>query len=397
MSDKYFKAREEFEWKRNPQWPGIPQDDGNENKIYLVYAVIEDNPNEIGLRTTGNNVDEYIDWGDGTVDGPIGPSFQIVYHTYDYTTVTGPILQLEDGRNYKPVLIECKLALGPYYLFYIWFNNTSSHSGSNNILELVSYLGDGVTTSGPNETRIVNSSYTRSVLMEHFKVKTPNNNYLDEMFWYCKSLKKIELPNNYFHSGISTLQNFGRAASFYGHDFGDIEVVEVLQMEYSDSFKIGNLTIDASETNVNSMCIHSNNYSIGNFTATGATTTVYTFGGTVNNGCGSIGLIDTPALENASYMFRRSQMPEVVFTDCSNITTTTSMFYQCYAIQKLIMPGLIIGVDVNDSNLTADAIDDFFTSVGTASGAQTLDVSDNPGSSTCDTTIATAKGWTVIT
>ena len=394
MSDKYFKAREEFEWKRNPQWPGIPQDDGNGNKLYLIYAVIEDNPNEIGLRVNGDSV---VNWGDGNSETANTGTFVSVFHAYDYATVTGTILTLDDGRNYKNVLIDLTYVTSgtsPEYLFYIWYNSSSSFKSSNNILECVSYLGDGVSITGVGSARHIFGNYSNSTIVEHISIKTPNEGFTDLQFRYCKQLKKLELPDGFFHTGTSLNSTFW-AASLYGHNFGDIHVNRFNNaFRYIDNAQFGDIIVDSSMAND---FIHANNYSIKSITALNNTSGNYVFGGTVNNGANSIGLIDMPLLETPTNMFRRSQMPEVVFTDCSSITDTTSMFYQCYAIQKLIMPGLIIGVDVNYSNLTADAIDAFFTSVGTASGAQTLDVSDNPGSATCDTTIATTKGWTVIT
>ena len=37
-----------------------------------------------------------------------------------------------------------------------------------------------------------------------------------------------------------------------------------------------------------------------------------------------------------------------------------------------------------------------FTSLGTASGSQTITITGNPGSATCNTFIATSKGYTVV-
>lgn len=47
--------------------------------------------------------------------------------------------------------------------------------------------------------------------------------------------------------------------------------------------------------------------------------------------------------------------------------------------------------------LTAELINDFFTQLPTTTKTATLNVSGNPGAVTCDPTIATAKGYTVIT
>lgn len=49
-------------------------------------------------------------------------------------------------------------------------------------------------------------------------------------------------------------------------------------------------------------------------------------------------------------------------------------------------------------SLSADAINEVFENAGVAlNSSQTINVKDNPGSATCDPSIATAKGWQVIT
>lgn len=49
------------------------------------------------------------------------------------------------------------------------------------------------------------------------------------------------------------------------------------------------------------------------------------------------------------------------------------------------------------SGLTAETIDDVFTQLPATTKTATIDVRSNPGSATCDTSIATTKGYTVVT
>jgi len=53
------------------------------------------------------------------------------------------------------------------------------------------------------------------------------------------------------------------------------------------------------------------------------------------------------------------------------------------------------GSEFQNNSLSAAALNSFFTTLGNASGF--LDVSGNPGSATCNPTLATAKGYTVLT
>ncbi len=53
--------------------------------------------------------------------------------------------------------------------------------------------------------------------------------------------------------------------------------------------------------------------------------------------------------------------------------------------------------DMSTNALTATALNNMFTSLGTAHDYNSIDVHGNPGAATCDPTIATLKNWTVIT
>jgi hypothetical protein len=53
------------------------------------------------------------------------------------------------------------------------------------------------------------------------------------------------------------------------------------------------------------------------------------------------------------------------------------------------------GSTFQNNLLSASAINALFSGLGNAAGS--LNVSNNPGSATCNPTIATAKGYTVVT
>jgi hypothetical protein len=59
--------------------------------------------------------------------------------------------------------------------------------------------------------------------------------------------------------------------------------------------------------------------------------------------------------------------------------------------------GTSIAFNASGNNMSDTAIDSFFTDLPTALYTATLNFQNNTGSATCDPTIATAKGYTVIT
>jgi hypothetical protein len=89
-----------------------------------------------------------------------------------------------------------------------------------------------------------------------------------------------------------------------------------------------------------------------------------------------------------------SSIYEVEFNMAST-TTLGLMFQSIGSLQRFIATGLTRGITISNNLMSATELNNFFTSLGTASGAQTIVVTGNPGAATCDVTIATAKGFTV--
>ena len=167
----------------------------------------------------------------------------------------------------------------------------------------------------------------------------------------------------------------------------------------------------------------------------------------------TIPLLDTSSVTKMSYMFYScSSLTEIPPMDTSSVTNMNSMFLGCYSLTTVPLldtsnvtnmssmfsgcssltgiPALDMssatsvsgfagftgnnaskltsltsfkafgatrGWVMQGTQLNAAALNEVFTNLGTASGSQTLDVRDNPGSATCNPSIATAKGWTVLT
>lgn len=392
----YIKVVEQ-EWVRPSYWKLIPNDDNMGNKIYFTYAVIEGTHNEFGFRTgNGSNVD----WGDGTsgvVDGG-GSSLGYIYKTYDYNTISGDVYQLDDGRNYKPVLIECELTTyqgANSYYFYVQ-NGENFYMGSSNVLEIVSYIGTGEDApSTSNYLLQLFSTEIKMPLVQRLHMKSPSINTSSRNFQYMSNLKSVSLPSNVISASQNNSQLF-QYSNFNGYDFGDINGgLQVNMFRYSSGLVIGNIT--GSLPNGSLLFTYCSNYRVGDVTILDCTNAYYMFGISGNSGIKSIGLIDMPLVTDVRYIFRYGHLPEVVFTDCSNITQAEFMFEGCVNINKVILPGMTVGFAIRGNNMTTQALNDMFTSLGTANGTQVIDVSSNLGSLTCDTTIATNKGFSVVT
>ena len=118
----------------------------------------------------------------------------------------------------------------------------------------------------------------------------------------------------------------------------------------------------------------------------------------------SVNLSNLPNLTTAANMFNGCySLQSVNLSNLSKLTTATSMFgatveSTCLrSLRRIVTPGITVGFALLYGAMQAQELNALFTSLGTASGAQTIDIRIQPGSATCDTSIATAKGYTVLT
>ena len=78
-------------------------------------------------------------------------------------------------------------------------------------------------------------------------------------------------------------------------------------------------------------------------------------------------------------------------------TSFTNTFVNCDALNIIDVPGIAHNVDFSSCHgMTKEVLDGIFESLATVS-SKTIDVSGTVGASTCDTSIATNKGWSVTT
>ena len=77
-----------------------------------------------------------------------------------------------------------------------------------------------------------------------------------------------------------------------------------------------------------------------------------------------------------------------------NITTTSKPFHNCFFRRNDTVAYWFYYCKL--VKMGATALNAMFTSLGTANGSQTITVTGNPGAATCDTSIATNKGFTVV-
>lgn len=369
-------------WVRNPDWPAIPDTD---DMAYIVWAVFDDEPvNQISVSVNSQMI---INWGDGTSSNSGGATRT---KSYNYAAIDAPVCVSFDGRTYKPVLISIDRNGGTAATFHIHVAPlTNIHA--NNSLEIVDRLAGAQKNYRLGYAQGIAARNVSTRYLEHLYLNSECSSVMAGFLFNSIRLKKIVIPARF-------VQNNDAQACFAGSfcdiNFPDISFANTVlsNLFFQNCFlrEVGNIT---GGTSYNNFFARSSVTKIGIITST-ATDFSGAFIDTTR--LWKIQRIDAPII-NLDNAFVRSNIAELEMSNCGGITNTNLTFNGCVFLRKLIMTGMRIGFNISGNALQAAALNALFTSLGTANGAQTINVSLNPGAATCDTSIATAKGFTVIT
>lgn len=371
------------EWQRPAEWMPMPDITPGEQKIAALYAVYENDYNQMNIRFT--NIEGYVDWGDGTAGTVAGLALQ--EHLYDYSTITGSVYQDEYGENYKQVMIIATGSGGTYGAINFPYTTTYNSAGSRNILDWT-FSWDGVgflNTSGkfPKCQRFrYLSNYLGTNINSYYSTQLPNVRYL-------------ELPTgSSITSGQAAFSAIGPLSNTLDFTITNTGTSLSMWQNFKGS-KFGNLTINSSTSIQSIFATSLNLQTIGGITGSSVTNASSAF--SVCTSLTSIGVIHLPAVTNISSMFSScTSLREIIFTDCSAVTTTTSTFVNCFSLKSLRMPGIATSFTIAGCALERDALVALFNDLATTTA--TITITGNPGVpnlSAADLQIATDKGWTV--
>jgi len=368
-------------WQRPAEWLPLPTVTNINTRIfYGLFLVFENEFNALRISVGGAPT---VDWGDGT---PPFTYSAAITKIYDYDSITGAVNQYYDGRNYKQVIVSIDNFNSNG--FDIAATDSTNNINTNSSLNFADiYVSYGMMTSNSNFT--INNSRTLPYL-EIFKFE--NATQTGALRLNNASILQIVEFNNVDLVRVLKLVNTKINQPF---DFPPIAASnnanQNLIIDSIDSYVMPNVeTSDGIFRDIKCRKINS-------FTA-GSVGSSFQGRSFVRNAyyLEEIGLIDAP-FTRYDYGFNNCvSLRKVTFQDFSTVTNTLNMFLTTGNIRELILSGCTVGVDISSNSMTADALDAMFTSLGTASGAQTITITDNPGTATCDTTIATGKGYTVV-
>jgi hypothetical protein len=373
----------DIKWRRNPLWQPIPSTPAADT-LYILWGVYEvDGVTEIVLDLTGGVFN--VDWGDGNTGSFTGGAT----HPYSYAGITTPIITDEFGYNYKTVLIELTRTSGNVSRF--WVQNGTGLIYQNRLLDVVLNFNASAVTNIQYRLSI-NNRYPRG--LERFKTNIRGVAFMSDFILQAINLRVLDIPSNFFDT-------IGVMAFFLNSSGVLLEIGNIFsstaQMNnaftYSGVVKVGNInnTTVWTGNQLRFMFQFSRVREVGNIDFPNLTGNLAGF--LQQSNVVKIGTINAPLITNIDNFANNCPVEELVFTDCALITGVLTAFIGARNLRKLITPNLTRGLDVRDTQLTGTNLQDWFTSLGTASGSQTITL---PTFTIGEpTTIATTKGYTI--
>jgi hypothetical protein len=351
-------------WTRPADWLTIPSIGASEQVCYFLFLATDTSSNYVAFRFTGAYT---VDWGDGSSTENVASNTTAQYN-FDFATLSNEITH--KGVTYRQALI--KVIPQPANNLTV-FNNTFAHAGisTTNRFKVVEMV-----ISMPNATSIATgSSAPKFIFCEHFDFRNVGTLTTFASIIQGYSLNKLSIATPPTNVSNLTFFTYKNRATLDIDDNINYNIVSNL----SSAFRESNINDTAFDKEMSAL-------------------TLLTSAWQTNISIKKVHISNSSLLTHINFSFNNaSNIHDINIADASALTDTTNAFAGCNSLQKLILGGITIGFGINGCLLGATELNAMFTALGTASGSQTIDVRNNPGSATCDPTIATAKGWTITT
>ncbi len=382
-------------WVRPSFWPALPTISAATEGGNILLLVYENRLNRFTVKINHAT----LTWGDGTSVN-VGGATPVTTKTYTYSTLAGTVyVDALTGENYKFVIIN--IARNGANITYVDFTASAATSPLNAPSYAVDY-----DLSFPNCTdfRVSGLGLRDARFAKILKIWA-----LGTLGGVCRigntnNLRILQLPTTF--SGA--LGGFGSLARGMGN------------------VPVGNVNFGTA-TNCHFSFYLSNIVSHGNLIANSATTLEYyaaenpnieTFGTVTANLCttidlawynclslSSIGLLTLPVCSIYSNAWYKCQsLVAIRVANAAACTNASGMITDCYSLQVLDMPNLTRGVNFSTTAIGNYGMNIFATSLGTASGAQTITITGTPFGALVTASDATAlairlvmttKGYTI--
>jgi hypothetical protein len=363
-------------WVRNPDWLPLPEITATDKRFLGLFLVFENQYNQVSFQIT--NLAANINWGDGT---SVISNGAIQTKVYDYAGISGAIKQYYDGRNYKQVIVDVmQNGTNTATIFY-----PDRNTGINNFSNF-NYVDISVSWSTAD---IQISAQMYFLICERLRVYSWNRTNHTSQFQRMNNLRVMEVPSLFLMTSIIGMNISG---DMEAQDIVNNSQTSVTSLGYTNIKKFAKITFNSATSFAIGTRLDLTE--IGEINLPLATSFVNGLSGNIL--INKIGIINAPNAANITQLFNLVRLNrEIIFTDASKITNTTSAFAENSLLQKLILPGITVGFSVAQTAMTATGLDEMATSMGNANGSQNVNVTGTPGAATFTRSILTGKGYTV--
>lgn len=407
-------------WGRNVEWLTMPPVVAGDKKIVALVAIHDTDHNYIGMEAYG---DYTVDWGDGSAPENF---LEGVDATHDYSYTDADLYGTEIGRKDAvactfqgtgdTVTLTAHGWLDGQRVMFTQVNTTTGISANiryfvrdaaANTFKLaatidgaaIDLVGDGtgmvfapgyrqaIVTVTPQDTG--DWWYWDGGLVPTGAVDYGASLYLDivaagsDLAYIFHSIPGLRL-NAYLLERVRILSH-NLLSLYFGYSCSSLKVVEIEDM--------GKRPATAASYSF----VGADNLKEFPVIDIGSSTDI----STMFSGCSSaseVPLFDTSGVTTAPDMFYAcASLRKIPKFDFSNVTNFGSNFATfCRSLQEVEATGISANINFTSCAMSADALNRLFTNLETVVG-KTITVTGNPGAATCNTAIATGKGWTVVT
>jgi len=384
----YIKAKApSTDWQRPSDWISIPSIAPGEQVFYglvAVYNVI--GGNKVAFTFAGNYT---VDWGDGSALENVLSGVK-AEHSYTYASVSNPT-----SEGWRQALIKV-IPTGVANITRVDLQQTPTGIAVGKTTQFMDIVMSVPNVTGASTNLVIGTGTTvLHRVVERIWIKEIGAiNSMATMFQNCASLQNVPLFST---SSVTTMTTmFSGCNSLRTVPLFNTAIVTTMSSMFLNCQSLQTVPLfnTASVTNMQSMfsgCSSLN--SVPLFNTASVTNMIDMFRNCIS--IQNVPFFNTANVNSMTTMFQQANSLAILNFNMANVTATSFMFSTVVTLQKFTATGLTRGISVANNLLSATEINNFFTSLGTAFGAQTIVVTGNPGAATCDVTIATLKGFTV--
>jgi len=324
------------EWGRPAEWPAMPTIGVDEQAFVGLVAIHNYTQQSASLRLQGAYT---VDWGDGSALQNVATN-TTAQHDYDYASMPQAVTSL----GYKCAIVKAT-PQAAQNITYISLQVPPTGVASASTAPWLELLINAELCT----QMILGLSAPRVARIQRVDIRKNAIANASDMLRAMYSLVSLDISHT------------SQITSFYRFMTDCISIRRLVGIDMSGALSLNSLFL--------------NNYSIIEFKP----------------------LVVGPVTDCTSAFNACNSLQEIGPMDLSSVTVATSMLTACSSLRKSGIHGIKVTHSYANCSLPASALNEIFTNLASGVTGQTITVTGNPGAATCTPSIATAKGWTVVT